>query len=222
MEEKERYMGQDSLYGTNGQSAESYDTQTDMDYGQQTGGNYATGNQMNTGYDVRQMNGNQMNTDYDKQQSNDYHGNQMNTSYDGQNDGRYGNQNYGAQGSPQYSYGTNMRKEPDPGNGFGIASLILGVVSFLLFCTCMNWITGILAIIFGIIQIAKGGQKGLAIGGIVTSAVSMLLCLILYFFVGVASYKDYYYDYYNYNSYEEAPYQEMYPAEPDQEPFKAL
>lgn len=237
MEEKDRYMGQDSLYGTGAQTQtvnENYGNQTDMSYENQR----MSGTQRNTDYDIRQMSGTQRDMGYDAGTVNGSYENSMNQnggnsyggngsqytgSYGNQNFGNsyYGNQGYGGQGTPQYPYGTN---KPDPGNGFGIASLILGIVSFLLFCTCMNWITGILAVIFGIVQIAKGGQKGLAIGGIVSAAISMLLCLILYFFLGIASYKDYYdyYDYYHYNTYEEDPYQEMYPAVPGQGVFEEL
>lgn len=51
--------------------------------------------------------------------------------------------------------GMPQQKQKGDGRGYGIASLILGIVSVLLFCTCINWVTGILAIIFGIIQITK-------------------------------------------------------------------
>lgn len=66
------------------------------------------------------------------------------------------------------------------GQGFGIASLVLGIISLLLFCTCVNWITGTLAIIFGIIQIAKNREKGFAVAGIVTAGISMLFAVVLY------------------------------------------
>lgn len=73
-----------------------------------------------------------------------------------------------------------QQKQKGDGRGYGIASLILGIVSVLLFCTCINWVTGILAIIFGIIQITKNKEQGLAIGGIITAAISMVLSVVLY------------------------------------------
>ena len=73
-----------------------------------------------------------------------------------------------------------QQKQKGDGRGYGIASLILGIVSVLLFCTCINWVTGILAVIFGIIQITKNKEQGLAIGGIITAAVSMVLSVVLY------------------------------------------
>lgn len=71
------------------------------------------------------------------------------------------------------------------GNGFGIASFVLGIVSLLLFCACVNWLTGILAVIFGIIQVADYKSRGLAIGGIVMACISFLLAIILYVLLGM-------------------------------------
>ena len=76
--------------------------------------------------------------------------------------------------------GMPQQKQKGDGRGYGIASLILGIVSVLLFCTCINWVTAILAVIFGIIQITKNKEHGLAIGGIITAAVSMVLSVVLY------------------------------------------
>ena len=103
-------------------------------------------------------------------------------------------QNYGTQYQNQYqqnTYGANYQNppvyynmNPNPAEkkdsqGFGIASLILGILSLLLFCTCINIPLAILAIIFGIIQLVKYKQKGLAIGGLVTAGISLLLLIIL-------------------------------------------
>lgn len=76
--------------------------------------------------------------------------------------------------------GMPQQKQKGDGRGYGIASLILGIVSVLLFCTCINWVTAILAVIFGIIQITKNKEQGLAIGGIITAAISMVLSVVLY------------------------------------------
>ena len=66
------------------------------------------------------------------------------------------------------------------GRGFGIASLVLGIVSLLCFCTCINIVLAILAIIFGIIQIISYESKGMAIGGIVTATISIILFVTCY------------------------------------------
>lgn len=82
---------------------------------------------------------------------------------------------------------------------------MLGIVSLLLFCTCLNWITGILAIIFGIIQIVNYGVRGLAIGGIVTAALSLVFrnCILdIYVLLGAGQQYENYYDYYFGNQYD--------------------
>lgn len=59
--------------------------------------------------------------------------------------------------------------------GFGIASLVLGIASLVLFCSCINLPLAILAIVFGIVQLAKqDSPKGMAIGGIVTAVISLV------------------------------------------------
>ncbi len=85
--------------------------------------------------------------------------------------GNYYQQPYG-----QYQQtGANGKKI---GQGFGIASLVLGIISLILFCTCINIVLAIVAIIFGIIQIVKYEKKGMAIGGIATAGASILLFFI--------------------------------------------
>lgn len=66
------------------------------------------------------------------------------------------------------------------GMGFGIASMVLGIISLLCFCTCINIVPAILAIVFGIIQIMSYEQKGMAIAGIVTGALSICLLISCY------------------------------------------
>lgn len=109
------------------------------------------------------------------------------------------NGNYGTGNG--YNYGGWQEPEKKDSIGFGIASLVLGIISLLLFCTCINWITGLLAIVFGILQIVKGSQKGLAVGGIITAGLSMLFAVVLYISIVVSAsasdmnYEDLY-DYY--------------------------
>lgn len=93
-------------------------------------------------------------------------------------------------GQPAGRYGSNKSKS----EGFGIASLVLGIITVLLFCTCISWITGILAIIFGIIQLVKGNKKGMAIVGLITGGIGFIASVILYiliFFTGLGSYSNY-------------------------------
>lgn len=64
-------------------------------------------------------------------------------------------------------------------NGLGIASLVLGILSLALFCSCINIILAVLAIVFGILQLVKkDAPKGMAIAGIVMSVLSMIAFLV--------------------------------------------
>ena len=66
-----------------------------------------------------------------------------------------------------------------PSRGFGIASLVLGILSLVLYCTCINILLAVLAIIFGILQLVqKNSPKGMAIGGIVTACLSIILYIV--------------------------------------------
>lgn len=66
-------------------------------------------------------------------------------------------------------------------NGFGIASMVLGIVSLVFFCTCINFVTAILAIIFGIIQLVrKSSKKGMAIAGLITGGLSLLFAVVFW------------------------------------------
>lgn len=59
--------------------------------------------------------------------------------------------------------------------GLSIASLVLGIVGFLLSCTMVGFIASILAIIFGAVSInKKQGSKGMAIAGLVLGIVSLI------------------------------------------------
>ena len=118
------------------------------------------------------------------------------------------NQGYGM---PYYGYAGQGRTDS---NGMGIASMILGIISLLLFCTCINWITAILAIIFGIIQLTRGKEKGFAVAGIVTAAISLVFSLVLYGCLAAGmsraglSYDDFYDSYYD--SYYDDYYNDYY------------
>ena len=89
---------------------------------------------------------------------------------------------------------------PPPGAGAGqnktlaIVSLVLGIVSFL----CCNWfIVGLAAVVTGFMAKSKAdsdpanyGGRGLALGGIITGVLSMIIGIliwVLYLFTGVLS-----------------------------------
>ena len=61
--------------------------------------------------------------------------------------------------------------------GLAIAALALGCCSFI---PCLGVVCGIIGIIFGIVALSKNlGGKGLAIGGIVTGVVGILLVQVI-------------------------------------------
>lgn len=89
------------------------------------------------------------------------------------------------------SYTPNIQPK-DYGNGFGVASLVCGIASLVLLCCCAP-ITGVLAIVFGIVQITRTpNNKGMSIAGIITGAIGILLSLIILiiFMVGVTPDRD--------------------------------
>ncbi len=69
-----------------------------------------------------------------------------------------------------------------PSKGLGIASLVLGIFSLVFFCSCMNILTGVIAIILGIVQIARFGKFGraYAVTGIATAALSIILLVVFW------------------------------------------
>lgn len=71
-----------------------------------------------------------------------------------------------------------------PGKGFGIASLVLGILSLVLFWTFLNIPLAIIAVIFGIVHICRRSRGiGLAVGGIVTAIVSVILTVVMVVFL---------------------------------------
>ena len=68
------------------------------------------------------------------------------------------------------------------GSGFGVAALILGIISLVFFCSCLTYITAPLAIIFGIVQLVRSKTcgRGLAIAGLVTGLIALITCIAFY------------------------------------------
>ena len=128
---------------------------------------------------------------------------------------QYGNPNYGNAGEQYGNPNYGQASQKGQGIGLGIASLVLGILSILLFLTCLNFILGLVAIVLGIIQIVKNQKKGMAITGIVTAAVSFVLTILVYIgvfaYIGTDDFQDLYNQYYEEysNDYESTNVQEM-------------
>lgn len=96
----------------------------------------------------------------------------------------YGQQNYNQQqGYGQQNYQNYQYNGPNytqPSSGFGIASMVCGIIALI---TCCVWCAcvplAVVSIVLGILQIQKGNAKGMAIAGIVCSAIALVLLLVL-------------------------------------------
>ena len=92
---------------------------------------------------------------------------------------QYGSQNQSDQTAQHYQDPYQNAPAQEPG-GMAIASLVLGIISIVLSCTYINIVTGILAIIFGAIHLAKcHTRRGMAIAGIVLGIVSIVLLIVI-------------------------------------------
>ncbi len=76
------------------------------------------------------------------------------------------------------SVALNSERIIEKGKGFGVASLICGIISLTLFCSIFNVFSSLLSIIFGIVHIRRGGKKGIAILGMLCSVCSIILLIV--------------------------------------------
>lgn len=124
----------------------------------------------------------------------------------------YGNQNvsdnyqYGQDSSGNFQYGQNTsggyqqysqygqyeRRDVRPGNGFGIASMILGILSLALFCACINIPLAIAAVVFGVLHLIRNPEnKAFGIVGIVTAIISVVLFFVMVVLLVPRAYHEY-------------------------------
>lgn len=93
-----------------------------------------------------------------------------------------------ADGAPRIAYQfdgdstdyQSVREVSSGERGFGIASMVLGIIALVLFFSFVNIPLAILSIIFGIIQLTRKAPKGMAISGIVMSTISLFLLVIFW------------------------------------------
>lgn len=79
---------------------------------------------------------------------------------------------------------------PASSNGSAVAALVLGILSLVLFWMCgLGVVLGVLAVVLGVVGLQRANkepdrpQRGLAIGGIVTGGVAIVVSAV--FFVAV-------------------------------------
>lgn len=105
---------------------------------------------------------------------------------------QYGQQNqayqpYQPQGQPYYTPGPKQ-----PSKGMGIAAMILGIASIVLFWTVyFAMICAIVGLILGIIGRKSNRTDGMALAGIITSAIGLaifvLILVFVFFVIGTAA-----------------------------------
>lgn len=123
----------------------------------------------------------QQNNYVNNQQYNQQYGQQYNQSYGQDNQQYYGqqyNQQYAQYGQQGYSqqYPAYVESQDDS-NGMGVASLVMGIISLV---CCGSFIFSILGIVFGIISYSrKKTDNGIAIAGIIMSAVSIIIGIVV-------------------------------------------
>lgn len=93
--------------------------------------------------------------------------------------GQQENSQYGYNGQ-QYGYaGSQQPMQPKKGSGCAIAALVLGILSLIL-CCVGGGLLGIIGVILGIISICrKESGRGMAIGGLVTSGIGILIGIFM-------------------------------------------
>lgn len=108
--------------------------------------------------------------------------------------GEAGNAGYGAASGNYGTTPTPHGYEPEPGrqqnNGIALAAMILGILALLgLVFILPGFILGLIALILGIMGVRRasvmggsGARKGMAITGIVTGAISLILSALMLIF----------------------------------------
>ena len=103
------------------------------------------------------------------------------TNYRGSNEQSQQNYNQpNRSNQPMKNQNWSVREVSSGGRGFGIASMVLGIIALVLFFSFVNIPLAILSIIFGIIQLTRKAPKGMAISGIVMSTISLFLLVIFW------------------------------------------
>jgi hypothetical protein len=89
-------------------------------------------------------------------------------------------QQQGNYSQPNYNQQPYQQNYTQPSSGFGIASMVCGILALItccLWCTCIP--LAVVSIVLGILQIQKGTAKGMAIAGIVCSSIGLILFIAL-------------------------------------------
>ena len=164
---------ENNLYGNSGQSENVSGNASSQDYGRQAGYNgapdYNTASGYNGSPDYNATSGYNSASDYNTASG-------YNTAPDYNPSSGY---NPPPGGSANGYYG-----QP-PSQGFGIASMVCGILALVTCCIwCLSVPLGIVSIVLGILQIQKKTAKGMAIAGIVCSVIGILLTALISIYAG--------------------------------------
>lgn len=103
--------------------------------------------------------------------------------YNNYNQGNNVQNPYSQPGGPTVNQMPGQAQTPVPGCGFAIASLIVGILSMTLCCVGGS-IMGLMGLIFGIVSInKKESVRGMAIAGIVTSGIGILIGILVLVYI---------------------------------------
>lgn len=97
----------------------------------------------------------------------------------------YGAQPYGTGYPAAQGYGGYATGSPGPSSGLAIGALVAGVVALLMFwCAFVGVPVGIAAVVLGVVALNKvkagtGGGRGLALAGVITGGVAILVSVVL-------------------------------------------
>ncbi len=126
------------------------------------------------------------------QTSNDYQQPYQNSSMYNQQTGGYQQNGYQQNGYQQNGYQYQQpyygqAQQQDLSTGFGVAAMVLGIVSIVLFFSGINIVCSILAIVFGAIQLGKPKGHKSAIAGIICGGVGIVLSVLLWMAVVIGT-----------------------------------
>lgn len=102
-----------------------------------------------------------------------------------------GESQYQQTSGQEYQYGQNYNEYPEPKktDSFAIVSLVCGICSLVFGCCLyvVTWIPAIVGLVFGILSIKRNqnGNKGMAIAGVILSALALLLAIVFIIFAVV-------------------------------------
>ena len=176
---------ENNLYGNSGQSENVSGNASSQDYGRQAGYNGAPDYNTASGY----------NGSPDYNTASGYNGSPDDNATSGYNSASDYNTASGYNTAPDYNPSSGYNPPPGgssngyygqpPSQGFGIASMVCGILALVTCCIwCLSVPLGIVSIVLGILQIQKKTAKGMAIAGIVCSVIGILLTALISIYAG--------------------------------------